>query len=314
MGVNIGGPGTLTNLLGGTITATQSDGVYFGSLGNGTVLNSGVIIGGFGGAYMRRGGVAVNNAGATISGTNYGVKFHNGTGTITNAGVITGVRDAAVAFYTSSTSTRLIVKPGASFNRHVYGGTGVMELTSAAGAGTLKGFGGSITNFGSLQFDTGAQWLISGNASAAGLGTIVMSGFAGNDTIDLTGFTAVNETFGSNTLMLTDASSHTAALHIQGTFTTANFHVVPDGSGGTDITVGDTFSWIGGNADWNTPSNWDQGTVPFGAEIASIANSGSNTVTISNGDSVAIASVTVAASDTLAIGGVWPPNRLLMTH
>src|SRR5579863_1180145 len=124
IGVNIGGPGTLTNLLGGTITGTQSDGVYFGSLAGGTVINSGVIIGGFGGEYMRGGGVVVNNAGATISGTNYGVKFHNGTGTITNAGVITGPRDAAVIFYTDSTTNRLIVEPGASFNGHVYGGTG----------------------------------------------------------------------------------------------------------------------------------------------------------------------------------------------
>ncbi len=311
IGVNIGGPGTLTNLLGGTITGTQSDGVYFGSLGNGTVVNSGMIIGGFGGTYMRGGGVVVNNAGATISGNNYGVKFHNGTGTITNAGVITGPRDAAVIFYTNSTSNRLIVKPGASFNGHVYGGTGVIELASAASAGTLAGFGGSITNFGSLQFDTSGQWLISGNASTAGLGTIVMTGFAGNDTIDVTGFAAVSDTFANNALVLTDASSHAATLHVQGTFTTANLHVVPDGSGGTDITLLETFNWIGGSADWNTPSGWDQGVAPFGADIPIIANSGSNTVTIGNGDSIAVASVTVAASDTLSVSGTLAAQSIV---
>src|SRR5690242_717982 len=40
IGVNIGGPGTLTNMSGGTITGTHSDGVYFGSLAPGTVINS----------------------------------------------------------------------------------------------------------------------------------------------------------------------------------------------------------------------------------------------------------------------------------
>ncbi|HLY88971.1 MAG TPA: hypothetical protein VKQ27_08300, partial [Acetobacteraceae bacterium] len=53
IGVNIGGPGTLTNAAGGTIIGSHSDGVYFGSLAPATVINNGVLIGGFGGEYMR---------------------------------------------------------------------------------------------------------------------------------------------------------------------------------------------------------------------------------------------------------------------
>ena len=55
--------------------------------------------------------------------------------------------------------------------------------------GTLSGFGDTITNFSTLQFDPGADWRISGNPG--GLSTMAITGFAGGDIIDLTGFAAV---------------------------------------------------------------------------------------------------------------------------
>jgi len=310
IGVNIGGPGTLTNLAGGTIAGSQSDGVYFGSLAPGTVVNSGVITGGFGGEYMRGGGVVVNNAGATISGATYGVKFHNGTGTITNAGVISGTRHAAVMFYTNSTSNRLIVAPGAVFKGPVYGGNrlqsggfGTMELASAASAGRLAGFGGSITNFGSLQFDSGARWTVVGTGGAAGLGTIGIGGFTRGDTIDVTGFAAVNKSFANNALVLGDASNNTTTLHVQGAFTSDDFHFAPDGTGGTNITMANTLSWIGGSADWNTPANWSLGAVPTSGDNPIIANAGANTVTIGSGGTATMNAVTIGGSNTLAVIG-----------
>lgn len=310
IGVNIGGPGTLTNLAGGTIVGTQVDGVYFGSLAPGTVVNSGVITGGFGGEYMHGGGVVVNNAGGTISGVTYGVKFHNGTGTITNAGVIGGALHAAVMFYTNSTSNRLIVAPGAVFNGPVYGGNklqpggfGTMELTSAASAGRLAGFGGSITNFGSLQFDNGARWTIVGTPGTAGLGTISISGFTRGDTIDVTGFAAVGKSFADNVLVLTNTLNSTATLHVQGAFTSDDFHIASDGAGGTNITVANTLSWIGGNADWNTPANWSLGAVPTSGDNAVIATAGTNTVTIGSGGTASMNAVTIGGNNTLAVIG-----------
>jgi hypothetical protein len=311
IGVNIGGPGTLTNFAGGTIIGTHVDGVYFGSRAAATVINNGVIIGGFGGEDMRGGGAVVNNAGATISGTNYGVKFHYGAGTITNAGVITGTRNAAVMFFTNSPSDRLIVAPSAVFNGRLYGGTGTMELTSAASAGRLAGFGVSVTNFASLQFDSGARWTVVGTASAAGLGTIGIGGFSSGDTIDVTGFAAVTETFGSNSLVLSDASKNTATLNLQGAFDSSSFHIASDGTGGTNITMANTLSWIGGSADWNTPSNWNLGSVPTSASNAVIANAGSNTVSISGGETVAASTVTIGGSDTLAVSGALAAQAIV---
>ena len=311
IGVNIGGSGTVTNLPGGTIIGSQADGVYFGTIGSGTVINSGVIIGGFAGEYMRGGGLVINNAGATISGITYGVKFHDGTGTIINSGVITGTLDAAVIFYTHSTTDRLIVAPGAVFNGHVCGGTGTMELTSAASAGRLAGFGGSITNFGSLQFDSGSRWTVIGTASGAGFGTIAIGGFTSGDTIDVTGFAAVTELFSSNSLILTDASNNTATLHLQGAFSSGSFRIVPDGTGGTDITIINTFNWIGASADWSIPSDWDRNALPTSIDNAVIANGGSNTVTIGGGESIAVNAVTIGGTDTLAVLGTLTAQTIV---
>jgi len=89
----------------------------------------------------------------------------------------------------------LIVDPGAVFSGSVIGGLGsnTLELGSAASTGTLTGLGTSITNFAAIQFDSGAHWLLGGNTAGLTAGTI--SGFTIGDTIDLTGFAAVSETF-----------------------------------------------------------------------------------------------------------------------
>lgn len=311
LGVAIGGPGTLTNLAGGTIIGSHSDGVYFGSTAAATVINNGVIIGGFGGEYMRGGGVVVNNTGATISGTNYGVKFHFGAGTITNAGVISGTRNAAVMFFTDNPSDRLIATPSAVFKGRLYGGTGTMELTSAASAGRMAGFGVSITNFDSLQFDSGARWTVVGTTGTTSFDTIAIGGFTIGDTIDLTGFAAVSETFSGNSLVLADASKKTATLHLQGAFDSGSFHIASDGTGGTNITMANTLSWIGGSADWNTPSNWNLGSVPTSGDNALIANAGSNTVSVVSGKTAVANTVTIGANDTLAVSGVLSAQSIV---
>jgi hypothetical protein len=76
---------------------------------------------------------------------------------------------------------------------------------------------------------------VAGDASASGLGTLGIRGFAFGDTIDLTGFAAVSRTFASNSLTLTDVDGTHATLAIQGSLATGGFIIRPDGSGGTDI-------------------------------------------------------------------------------
>ena len=164
-----------------------------------------------------------------------GINIRNGAGTVVNAGTV-----GAVTFLATLTSNLLVVAPGAVFTGNIAGATGAVELTSAISTGTLAGFDGStITNFGSLEFDPGARWTISGNASAAGLGTIAIGGFTLGDTIDLTGFVAVSHTFDNvnDVLTLTGTNSAHSMLHIQGDFVTKNFVTASDLHGGTDVTV-----------------------------------------------------------------------------
>ena len=165
------------------------------------------------GVCLDAGGSVTNQSGGSISG-GYGIFVYSGAVTVVNAGTITG-SSYAVKF-AAGFANRLIADPGAVFTGNVKGGGGVLELASAASAGTLSGFGTSITNFSTLQFDAGAAWTVSGNDSASGLGTIAITGFTNGDTIDLTGFVAVSETFASNTLVLTDDGGAHDTLHDPG--------------------------------------------------------------------------------------------------
>ena len=139
-------------------------------------------------------------------------------------------------------ANRVIVDQGAVFVGAVSGGStadgSTLELSSGSSAGTLAGFNGSsITNFGTLQFDTGADWTVTGTSAASGLGSITITGFTTGDTIDLTGFVATGTSVATNLLTLTNAGGTHTALHIQG-ITSGNFHFASDGSGGTDIEGG----------------------------------------------------------------------------
>ena len=127
----------------------------------------------------------------------------------------------------TSGNARLIEQPTAVLIGGVYGGEGRHRGAGARHRdqrrGTISGLGTSITNFTSLAFDTGADWTVSGNDSANGLGTLGISGFTVGDTIALTNFTAVNRTFASGTLTLGDGIGDYETLHMQGSFITNNF-------------------------------------------------------------------------------------------
>ncbi len=243
------GATTITNQTGGTLSANGNDIVFLQT--QGTVFNYGLATNASAtGLYLQGGGVVVNEATGTISlnttVSGIGVRL-NAVGTVTNAGTIIGGTGGAVGFEATSSANRLIAVPGAKFVGGVNGGTGALELASAASTGTLANFSSAgITNFDTLTFDVGAKWTVVGNTSASGLGTIAVIGFTLGDTIDLTGFAAVSETFGGNALTLTNAATAHATLHIQGAFSTSNFTLSSyAGTAGTGIAFGTSSSGLG---------------------------------------------------------------------
>jgi hypothetical protein len=216
-GIKIFGSATVINNAGGTISGGLSGSIYQTS-GALTVVNGGLLGGGSRSIRVNGSGSITNLSTGTIS---HGVDLFS-AGTITNAGVLSGLVQ-----FSASTSNRLIVDPGATVNALITGGAGVVELASG-GPGTLSGFGTSITNFGTLQFDAGADWTVSGDT--AGFGSTSLSsitGFASGDTIDLTGFVATSSLVSTNALVLSNGTGN-VTLAIQG-ITSSNARVTNDG-------------------------------------------------------------------------------------
>jgi glycosyltransferase involved in cell wall biosynthesis len=228
-GVSMVGSGSITNAA--MITASNGAGIYLGSVGakstNSFVTNQsgGSIAGKSVGINIYGAGTVANAAGATISGT-IGIGIQQGNGTVINAGAINGSGGTAILFG-SSTGNLVVVLPGAIFGGYVGGGGGGIDL--AAGAGTLTSFGSLISNFGSLQFDKGAQWTIEGSDSASSLGTIAIHGFAVGDTIDVTGVVANGGTWTSGTLTLTENAVPVGSMNILGGFASSDFHFSDNG-------------------------------------------------------------------------------------
>ena len=116
-----------------------------------------------------------------MSGGAFGVFLAGGSGTVDNAGTISG---ASYSVKLSDTGVnRLIVEPsavfigavggGASANStlELAGGTGsISSLSGGSGTVTQNGQSWSFFQFGSLAFDTGSNWRLDGTGSAATLG------------------------------------------------------------------------------------------------------------------------------------------------
>jgi len=69
-----------------------------------------------------------------------------------------------------------------------------IELASGGGAGTITGLGSSVTNFGTIQFDSGATWFVAGDSAGVAAGQTI-NGFASGDTIELTSFVSTGHIF-----------------------------------------------------------------------------------------------------------------------
>jgi Hint domain len=241
-----GGAGTVSNA--GLITASGIGGIYAVVFGQGGSVDNTGTIQGHSGVSLNAAGTVTNEASINAS-AGYGIRLGGGgvagnTGTIqggiyvaggiastvTNAGSINGLTNDAVFFATGNASSKLIVDPGATFTGAINGGAGTMELTSGS-PGSLGGLGVSIANFGTLQFDSSAAWSVSG--TYLGLSPMQISGFEnGNfNTIELTGFAAVSETYATNALTLGDGISDFETLAIVGVSgSPSGFQITNDGS------------------------------------------------------------------------------------
>jgi hypothetical protein len=225
-----GGAGGISHNNDGGSGSAGGVGAY---VATGTLTNSGTIAGGSGGV----GGSGSSN-GATGAG-GVGVFVH-GAGTISNAGLIQGTGGSDAVLFTSGYAGRVIIDPTAVFAGTVNGGnslggpaTSTLELASDASVGTLTGLGTQFINFGSIAFDPGAAWSITGNTSGLA-GTI--TGFAQDDTIEISGITVTGTSYANGVLTLTDATGD-ATLDLQGNFATSDF-LVTNVAGGADISLG----------------------------------------------------------------------------
>ncbi len=244
-GVVLGHGGSVTNNVGHAIAGNGNFGVAITGSAGGALNNFGFVLGKSYGVYMQDGGGGslTNQSSGTIVSYLGGGVLVDSADTVTNAGTIIGDGPSGVAVQFSGPNGTLVVDPGAVFSGKIAGASGdTFELGGSTASTLLAGFdGASITNFSTLQFDPNALWTISGSSGASGLGTINISGFDTNDTIDLTDFTSsgAGAVFAGNKLVLTDDDGSTT-LNMMGSFASGDFSFAADGGGsgpGTYITV-----------------------------------------------------------------------------
>jgi hypothetical protein len=279
-GVEMTGPGELLNhgrITGGdgNIGQTQQYRAVGGAgvilAGGATLQNTGTITGGsilvYGGHDSGNGGAGVDIDGGTL--------ITSGTIAGGAPGASGGTQGDAVQF--GRAAGTLQVAPSAIFNGDISANAAVNDVLVLAGsaAGTLAGFGTSITGFTTIVENAHANWTLSGtianpahgqgaitldtNTSLTLTGTVqiaaiafgaddllkldtpaavtsVLSGFGTGDTIDLSGLQAGSLSYAGGTLTLYGPGEHVVdTLAFAGSYTTGDFGLHPDGAGGTDI-------------------------------------------------------------------------------
>jgi hypothetical protein len=233
------GGGAVINY-GVVLNSVQSDSMLGGSLinhgtlagrlysdGSSSVTNYGFING-----YYAEGSAALVNKG-TIAGVEA-----QGAGTVTNAGIINDEPGTTYAVQFASGISRLIVDPGAVFNGSVIASgqskRQTIELATGSPTGTLSGLGSQFADFGNIDFDSGANWLVRGNVTGLASGQTI-SGFEAGDTIVLQGISTSSDSFVTGTGLVLNENGTSLALDFIGSFQTANFGVT-DISGATPST------------------------------------------------------------------------------
>ncbi|WP_167528912.1 beta strand repeat-containing protein, partial [Bradyrhizobium macuxiense] len=169
--------------------------------------------------------------------------------------------------------------------------------------GTLGGSGSMVINDGGLLEAAGGN--LSDAVNFAGIGTLqldaanaftgTISGLTTGDAIDFAHAAITDAQINGNVLTVTYAGGQTTQFTLTTPIPNGDFvQTTFDGSGGTKVVVTDvplppppTYTWIDGTTgDWGTAANWSGGVVPDGTTNATIAGTGTETVTVSSNQSV----------------------------
>ena len=279
-GVALYAGGSIINANGGSIAAYGGSAASIELADGGTIYNqAGGRIGGTGSAILIGGGTAtIVNAGTIISGYTDAINFNQWAargsiehpiaeaagGTLVNAGTIIG--NNAINFF-NGFANRLVAEPGAVFIGKVDGGGALSTLelgptaqvpvalssqeqipgnsTSGTSPGRLSGLGSQFINFGTLQFDDGANWFVSISSNGA---PDQVTGFQQGDTIEVAGLTATGYSYTDTSGVLTLFGA-TAADSKTFTFKdmpdSLTFYVT-NGPGGAEVTAS---AWQWGSED-----------------------------------------------------------------
>jgi hypothetical protein len=265
-GAYLGAGGSVANDASGMIVG-GSQGVWV-EAAEGTVANSGLIRGvGSIGIQMDKGGTVTNAATGVIRGATRAINFSGsevarvvndgvitgdvgiampGDGaTLINGGTITGTGGTAVGG--SFRNDLIVVKPGATFNGKVdLNGSlpltmrGVDTLELAPGAGSLGGFGSTLSGFSTIRFDPGAAWTLSGALSGFTAGPLII-GFNANDALSVAGTgLALSDVSFDAAAGVTSARLGGAQLTFAGQYDAKAFATTPDGPSATRMTYAGT--------------------------------------------------------------------------
>jgi fibronectin-binding autotransporter adhesin len=188
-------------ILVGTVNDVNNAGSIFGSLSglrvsgtSNSIINSGYIIGDTGAAIVASdtSSTTIINSGtiANYEGTGVAVSLNgSASATLTNSGTIIGgyyLSNGGTAVQFGSGNDRLILDPGSVLAGVVAGGSGqnTIELASGTGAaGTISGLGTNFTQFGTVQVDSSANWMLTGSNALASNGTLSLASGASTTVI-----------------------------------------------------------------------------------------------------------------------------------
>ena len=211
---------TVTGSLTDAATASIKAGGEVTASGGGTILIDGVTLAGGVLTGSASGSIAIGLDPAGASGSRITVEsgaFIGGFGAVNGAGVID---DGTV-----------IARAGTLTVGVPISGTGALDIASGA---TLRTGGAvSVTN---VHFNQGSGETLYVAKPTALSSTI--AGFAASDTIDLKGIVATSLSFIAGTLTLYDGDTAVDRLTFAGDYTQADFMIMNDGQGGTDIHYG----------------------------------------------------------------------------
>ena len=299
--------GTLAFYDGGTVSGLIADGSNIAFDG-----------GSFGlGALTIGGGAALSNA---VSLTQTGAltlgDSSNVAALLTNAGTYVIAADVGIASAGSAASTltntgllektaatgRSLIAAAVVNSGTIIAGSGTLVLTgSVAGTGTMLigagntlELGASIASSQSVSYTAATGTLLLDTPASA---TETVYNMTVGDVIDVAGVTATKATVNaSDQLVIANGATTVATVQLSGSYLSDTFTVASDGHGGEDVTLtAASTAWKGTSNDWYGSSVWTNGP-PNAGTAASIAASGTYTVTLNGGETAAASSLAITAT------------------